>query len=366
MKWSFRIGSIAGIVLNIHATFALLLGWVALSHWLEERNIAAVVDGVAFILAVFACVLLHELGHALAARRYGIPTKDITLLPIGGVARLERMPEDPRQELVVAIAGPAVNVAIAAFLWVVLMLTASWQPLGELSVTGGSLIARVMFVNVSLFLFNLLPAFPMDGGRVLRAWLATRTEYARATRIAASVGQGVALVMGFVGLFSNPLLVFIALFVWIGAAQEAGFAQTRSSLAGLPVRAAMLTDFRSLAPHDTLAHAATLLLRGSQPDFPVVDGDTVVGVLRRNDLVRGLSESGGGATVSDAMARDFPTAQASETLAALFARLQNTEVQSVPILQRGRLVGLVTMENIHELLMVRAALGQTREARLPT
>jgi len=167
MKWSWKIGTLTGIELRIHVTFLLLLGWVGASHWIAGRSVDAALNGIAFILALFGCVLLHELGHSLAARRYGIPTRDITLLPIGGVARLERMPEKPAQELWVALAGPAVNVAISAALFVWLSITHSWAPLGQMHVASGPFVERLLVANVWLVLFNLIPAFPMDGGRVL-------------------------------------------------------------------------------------------------------------------------------------------------------------------------------------------------------
>lgn len=233
MKWSWKIGEFAGIGVYMHATFLLLIGWVALSGWLQGRTVAAAAGAVAFILALFLCVVLHEYGHALTARRYGIKTRDITLLPIGGVARLERMPDNPRHELWVALAGPAVNVAIAGALGIWLLATTSLQYISPLSMTGGSFVERLLAVNISLVLFNLIPAFPMDGGRVVRALLATRLEYTRATQIAAMLGQGITLVLGFVGLFSNPLLVFVALFVWMGAAQEASMVQMKSALGGV-------------------------------------------------------------------------------------------------------------------------------------
>ncbi len=356
MRWSWKLGTFAGIGVHVHATFALLLTWVALTHWLPSRDLGAAFDGVVFILAVFACVVLHEFGHALAARRYGIGTRDITLLPIGGVARLERMPEEPRQELVVAAAGPAVNVVIAALLYVFLQATSAWQPIDELGITRGSMLERLMVVNVSLVVFNLIPAFPMDGGRMLRATLATRLSYPRATSIAAGVGQAVAIVFGFVGLFTNPFLVLIALFVWIGASQEAGIVTARSALAGLPVRAAMLTDFRVLSPRDPLAVAVQLLLGGSQTDFPVAEEGRLAGILRRNDLVRVLAERGPGAPVADAMLRDCPTADPRADLDRLFTQLKTGECPVVPVVEDGRLVGLVTLDNLQELLMVRAAL----------
>ncbi len=201
MKWSWKIGTLAGIETRIHVTFLLLLAWVGAAHWIAGRSMDAALNGMAFILAVFGCVLLHELGHSLAARRYGIPTRDITLLPIGGVARLERMPEKPAQELWVALAGPAVNVAIAAVLFAWLSITHSWAPLGQMHVASGPFVERLLVTNVWLVLFNLIPAFPMDGGRVLRALLASRMEYVRATQIAAGIGQGLAFVFGLIGLF---------------------------------------------------------------------------------------------------------------------------------------------------------------------
>ncbi len=221
MKWSWKLVDIAGIGVYMHATFLLLIGWVVLIHWMQGQSLSQTLEGVAFILALFLCVVLHELGHALTAKKYGIRTRDITLLPIGGLARLERMPDDPKQELWVALAGPAVNVVIAAGLSVWLDLVGSFETLGGLSLLEWPFLARLMAVNVLLVAFNMVPAFPMDGGRVLRAILATRMDYTKATEIAASLGQAIALLFGFVGFFTNPFLMFIALFVWIGAGQEA-------------------------------------------------------------------------------------------------------------------------------------------------
>src|SRR5512133_183850 len=225
MKWQWKLGKFAGIDVYVHATFLLLIGWVGYSHWLEHHNWGEVLSGILFILALFLCVVLHEYGHALTARKYGIKTRDITLYPIGGVARLERMPDKPIEELWVALMGPAVNVVIAAALFAYLFVTNSLVPVNELTVASGSFLVRLMAVNISLVLFNLIPAFPMDGGRVLRALLAMRMEYVRATQVAANIGQGMAFLLGFIGLFGNPFLLFIALFVWIGASQEAGAAQ---------------------------------------------------------------------------------------------------------------------------------------------
>ena len=217
MRWSWKIGRFVGIDVFMHFTFLLLIGWVLLSHWLQGESLAAALEGVGFILALFGCVVLHEYGHALTARRYGIKTRDITLLPIGGVARLERMPDKPTQELWVALAGPAVNMVIAIVLFAWLQLTSNLVPLAELEVGSGSFIERLMVINIVLMGFNMIPAFPMDGGRVVRALLAMRMEYTRATQIAASLGQSIAILFGFLGLVSISLVHCLLCMDWSGS-----------------------------------------------------------------------------------------------------------------------------------------------------
>ena len=355
MPWSWKLGRVAGIPVYVHATFFMLLAWIALSYWRESQSLAAVVEGVGFILALFACVVLHEFGHALTARRYGIRTKDITLLPIGGLARLERMPDVPIQELWVALAGPAVNAVIALVLFGSLHASGAWQSITRVGVATGAFAERVMLANVVLGVFNLLPAFPMDGGRALRALLATRMEYTRATQRAAAIGQGMAVLLGFIGLQGNPMLIFIALFVWIGAGQEASIVQMKSALAGIPLRRAMLTHFRALTPTSTLGDAIDLLLTGSQQDFPVVVNGRVEGMLTRSDLVKALTRSGRDASVRDVMTRECSAADASEMLETVLGRLQGRDCHTIPVLEHGALIGLVTMDNVGEFLTIQAA-----------
>lgn len=361
MKWSWKLARFAGIDVYMHVTFLLLVGWIALIHWREEGSLAAVISGVSFILALFVCVVLHEYGHALTARKYGIKTRDITLLPIGGVARLERMPDDPRQELWVALAGPAVNIVIAALLFAWLAFSNGLEPLSELSVAQGPFLERLMMVNLFLAGFNMIPAFPMDGGRVLRALLATRLEYTRATQFAARLGQGLAFLFGFIGLFTNPFLLFIALFVWIGAAQEADQVQMKSALGGIPVRRAMLTDFDVLSPTDRLDRAVELILIGSQQDYPVAEAGRVVGVLLRRDLLIALAQQGRGTLVREVMQRDFRIVDSSEMLEVAFTQMQTCECHTMPVTHQGQLVGLLTMENVGEFIAVQAALRPVRE-----
>jgi Zn-dependent protease/predicted transcriptional regulator len=358
MKWSWKIGRFAGIDVYLHTTFLLLIGWVGFSYWTQTRSISSTLVGVGFLLALFASVVLHEYGHALTARRYGIKTRDITLLPIGGLARLERMPDKPIEELWVALAGPFVNAVIAAILFAYLVVSNTLAPLSGLSLTGGPFLERLMSVNLTLLLFNLIPAFPMDGGRVLRALLAMRIDYSRATHVAATVGQGLAFVLGFIGLFTNPFLVFIALFVWIGAAQESGVAQVKSAIGGIPVSRVMLTDFQVLASEDYLARAVQLVLGGSQHDFPVVENDTVIGILTRGDLIKALSMRGQFTPVKEFMRRDFELVHPGDMLEPAFSRLQECKCHIFPVVQDGRLVGLLTAENVGEFLMIQSAMRQ--------
>lgn len=351
--WSWKIGRVAGIDVHMHGTFLLLLVWVGVSHYLRRHRLADAGAGLIFVLALFAIIVLHELGHALTARHFGIRTRDITLLPIGGVARMERMPDEPRQEMLVALAGPAVNLALAAVLSSVATPTA-WRDVDW--VGGGDFLSRLTWVNVTLAVFNLIPAFPMDGGRVLRAILAMRMDYVRATQVAARIGQGLALVFGLVGLFGNPFLVFIALFVWMGAAAEAGTALMRSALDGVRVDRAMVTRFEALAPTDTLQRAVAHVIAGFQHDFPVVDDGRIIGVLTRSDLVKGLTEQGAGAPVAAVMSRRFEVVEASEMLERAMLRLQTSEAPVMPVVRDGALVGILTMDNVAEVLMFTSAL----------
>lgn len=357
MKWSIRIGSFRGIGVYIHTTFLLLLAFLAVSSYMASGSPAAAVAGVAFFVLLFGCILLHEFGHALAAARYGVRTRDITLLPIGGLARLEQIPEDPRKELVVAAAGPLVNIVIALGLYGWLSATGTIAPLSRLGMAGGPFLQRLMVFNVFIVVFNLIPAFPMDGGRMLRALLALRMEYVRATQVAASVGQALAFVFGFIGLFANPWLLFIAFFVWIGAAQEASMVQMKGALGGIPLQTLMIRDFQSLAPSDTLARAVELTLAGSQKDFPVTENGRIVGILTQTEMLRALQSSGPGTAVGEAMQTEFTTAERGEMMEKVFTRLQTCNCRTLPVTDHGRLIGLITMENVGEFLQIQAALG---------
>jgi Zn-dependent protease len=362
MGWAWRIATIAGIPVFVHGTFAVLIAFLLISGISQGRGLASALGGVLFILAVFVTIVLHELGHALTARHFGVRTRDITLLPIGGVARLERMPDVPRQELWVALAGPAVNLVIAGIAVVLFVGGTGRIPALSLDPTDTGFVGRFTTVNLALAVFNMVPAFPMDGGRALRAILAERIDYVRATEVAASIGQGLALVFGLLGLFTNPWLVFIALFVWMGASGEASAAGVRGALAGVPVSRAMMTDFRTVEADRPLRDAVTLMLKGTQRDFPVVSGadGQIVGILSRDQLLQALDTRGGVGLVRDAMATEFETADAREMLDGAYIRLQTAPCAVLPVYDEDQLVGLLTADNLAEYVMIRSALQPGR------
>jgi Zn-dependent protease/CBS domain-containing protein len=360
MPWARKIGRIAGIDVYVHATFMLLVAFVGLVAYRAKGSLAAAAVEVAFVLVIFAVVVLHELGHALAARRYGIATRDITLLPIGGLARLEKMPERPAQELVVAIAGPLVNVVIAAVLAVGFTVAGAWPRALPPDSLAWPFLFKLFAANVALAVFNMIPAFPMDGGRVLRALLAMRYDRVRATRIAAGVGQVFALLIGLVGLVGNPFLILIAIFVWVGAARETIAEETKSFLDGLRVRDVMITDFRTLAPWDTLADAVALTLAGAQTDFPVVEDARVIGVLTRQRLVSALADRPREDRVMAVMLEQFPVASPLDPVEQAIAQFQGAMSPAMPVIDGGTLVGLVTLENLGEYVAFQNAIRSRR------
>ena len=373
MRWSLRIASVAGIGIYVHWTFLLLIAWVFYENYSPETGAARALEAVGLVLAIFACVALHELGHSLTALRYGIRTRDITLLPIGGVASLERIPENPKQELWITVNGPLVNLVIAAALYIGLRATGTLGPelarVNEAMRSMGpddaspqpSFLVSLMMINFLLVVFNLLPAFPMDGGRILRAILAFFLDYATATRIAARVGQLMAILFAAAGLFWSPMLLFIAIFVFLGAEAESQAAAMRAAFRGLRVRDGMMTRFRVLHPEDTLRRAADELLAGSQEDFPVV-GDVegtpgrVVGMLPRAVLLRALAEGGLESPVGGAMMRECPVVREGDPIDRVYQRMRELGCAALPVVRDGTLVWLLSLENVSEMVMIRSAI----------
>jgi Zn-dependent protease/CBS domain-containing protein len=357
MSWSITVARVAGSEIRIHLTFLILLAWIGFAEY-SQGGAAAAVNGVAFIIAIFACVVLHELGHAIAARRYGITTPDITLLPIGGLARLSRIPENPAEEIVIAIAGPLVNVVIAAILIVILGARFAPATVASIENTAPGFLTRLAAVNIWLVLFNLIPAFPMDGGRVLRALLAFKLGRRRATEIAARIGQGLAFVFGFWGLMSgNVFLVFIAVFVYLAATSEAGDVGMREAARRVQVDRAMVRVFEALGTNATVDEAADALLRTTQREFPIVDGGGKLrGFLSRNAMIAALKASGPATPVIDVMTRDVPTVRSGQPLEMAVRLMQEKQASEVGVLDADeRFVGYVSRENLAEFMMIEDA-----------
>ena len=374
MGGSFKIATLRGIDIKIHVTFFLILVYAAIMFGAGGRGAGGAVFGVVATLLLFGCVVLHELGHSLVAQRYGIPVRDITLWPIGGVARLERMPDKPAQEFWVAIAGPLVNFAIAAVIFVAAQALARVQmafDLGAieralLQLQAPGLLSYLFTTNLFLGLFNLIPAFPMDGGRILRALLASRLNFARATTIAVAIGQNLELLAGLYGFLSGQLnLVLIAIFVFMGAGSEGQMAQVKSVLADLKVRQAFTRKTEALNPNDRLERAAELTLNTFQSDFPVCDGGALVGLLTRTDLISALQQRGSNAFVVSVMRKEFPTIELDESLFGAQQKMAENNVEALPVMEGGQFRGLLTLRDVDEVFRLLSASPRLLQSQRP-
>jgi Zn-dependent protease/CBS domain-containing protein len=364
MRWSLTLGSVAGTAIRIHITFLLFLVWLGVIYY-RQGGAEAAWQGTIFIVLIFLCVLLHELGHVFAARRYGVATRDVTLWPFGGIASMERMPDKPSEELIVAVAGPAVNVAIATVLVLWLWPHLDPENLTKIEDPAVSLAVKVAGANIILVLFNMIPAFPMDGGRVLRALLAMRMGNARATETAAVIGQGFAVVFGVLGIFYNPMLIIIAAFIFLAASGEATQAQLRAVAQGTLVSDAMVTSFESLPTSATVSDAADALIRTTQTEFPIVDGGGQLrGVLTRDAMIKALKERGPEAPVLEVMQADVRTIGANAKLdTALRSFLQEGRPVVGVTGAHGKLVGLLTVQNLGEMMMLHSARPEAEARR---
>jgi Zn-dependent protease len=363
MRGSLSLGRIAGIRLEVHWTFLLIILWAIYVGWNQGGTTEAVLWTIAFVLVLFICIILHELGHSLTARQYGISTKKITLLPIGGVASLERMPEDPKQELMVAVMGPVVNIVIAFLLYFFirsqLAVFQNPEEVEELFrvISGENFLLYLFITNIMLVVFNAIPAFPMDGGRVLRALLSFGMDRVRATQIAANLGQLIAVLFFFLGLMYNPFLIFIALFVYFGASGEYMMIRHMSLLKGHKVREAMMSGFTTLQISDTLEKVGEVLLSTTERHFVVLGSSgEVAGILYNNDITEAFQTRRTQQTVGDLMSKDFLMVAPDEDLSAIYRRVQGNQLSFFPVMENGYLIGTVDMENINEFMMIQAAL----------
>ncbi|MBE9471008.1 MAG: site-2 protease family protein [Chloroflexi bacterium] len=367
MKGSIKLFSVKGIEVKVHFTFALILIWAAYRWGVQAgEGLTGALFGVAVTLLLFACVTLHELAHSLTAMRYGVTVREITLLPIGGVAQMEEIPAKPAQELKMSLAGPLTNIAIAILLILICLplgirstmgVEELFQVLGTVSWHG--LIAYLVSANLTLGLFNLLPAFPMDGGRVLRAFLAMRMDYARATAIAVRIGQGLAVLLGLWGFMGGGFtLIFIAIFIYLGAGEEGRTVEVKSVLEDMQVRQAMSHPVQTLTPTDTMAKVVELILQGLQADFPVLENDRLVGMLTEGDVLSALHKQGADTLVGQMMRRQFPIARPGETLVEVQGQMSAARLRSVPVVERDRVVGLLTAQDINEAYRLLKVLPQ--------
>ncbi len=357
MKGSLKLGSIKGIGVFIHWTFTLIILFILYKNYKAGHTAEQMLWSVVFVLSIFGTVFLHELGHALAALQFGVKTKDITILPIGGMARLEKIPEKPKEEFVVAIAGPAVNVILAVITGLFINFPAPEQLADILQggVNASNFFIQFFVVNIWLAIFNLVPAFPMDGGRILRALLSIKLPRYLATKIAARVGQILAIGFIFVGINSNPFLIFIGIFIILGAQGEAEMVKTAHMLKDVLVRDLVMKDFARLDVKNTLSDALEILLNSQHKSFLVTSSSLPVGTLSRDELVQALASGSDKMLIKDAMNSDLIRIDAHEELEKAFTLMQSNGASLIAVFDKGQLLGVLDMENILEFIMVKSA-----------
>jgi Zn-dependent protease/predicted transcriptional regulator len=356
MKGSFKLGNIAGIGIFVHWTFSILIAFILFVNYRTGYNASQMAWSVLFVLCVFVTVFLHELGHALAAKNYNIKTKDITLLPIGGLARLERLPEKPSEELVVAIAGPLVNIFLAFLTaFIVNVPENSDELVLQLSkgINANNFLLNFFMVNLWLALFNLIPAFPMDGGRVLRALLSFKLKRHVATRIAARVGQILAMGFIFLGFFSNPFLIFIGLFVIIGAQIETEYAESRFILKGYKVRDVLMTQYQTIDANEEVKKAVEVLLDTQYKIFLVTENSQPVGTLNRDQIIMALSKNGENAAIHTVMNQNLIFLDVETLLEDVFELVYSHKSNLMLVMENNKLIGTLDTENLIEFILIK-------------
>lgn len=359
-KWSLYIGRVSGIKIFIHWTFIFLISWILISNFQEGKNMASALYTISFVLSIFVCVTLHELGHALTAKYFKYRTRDITLLPIGGIARMDEIPENPKHELLVALAGPSVNILIALLLYPFVYWFGNIPTFFTvLFNTGDTFLFGLLVVNIALAVFNLIPAFPMDGGRVFRATLSFFTDRVKATTIAARTGQVIATAFFFIGVFYNPILALIGIFIFMMAQTENDYVKSKSLLHDYTVRDVMMRKYYSLDAFDTIDDAVKGLLDVQAADFLVMENGNVIGTLSRDGIIRGLAEKGKESSVLHAMNSKIKFLNPDMSLDKLFTQLKSNGNTLFPVLQNNKLIGVVDANNILELIMVKTVVEKS-------
>ncbi|MFW5886974.1 MAG: site-2 protease family protein [Bacteroidota bacterium] len=360
MKNSLELGRPFGIKLGIHWTFILLIAWVVAVDLMRGRTLAETLITILFVLVLFVCVVMHEYGHALVAKKYGYPTKSITLLPIGGMANITKMPEKPKQELLITGAGLAVNIVIAAALWGIISTTGgmSVQNLSFEAITWNNFLVLLMAVNILLVIFNLIPAFPMDGGRLLRAILSFRMNREKATKIAMLSGQAFGVIFVFGGIFVNPFLVIIGIFVFIGARMEYEEVRSKSVLEGYTVYDALMKKYTKLNPGEKLKNAVDVMLDTHEESFLVAENDKILGLLTKKDIIKGLSEYGESGEIDRVMRTTFESLRPDMPLLQAFEILKRNKSEVLPVFKDNHLEGVLDMDNVQEFMQVKSAIKE--------
>jgi len=351
MKWSFQIGKLFGIPIRMHLTFLLLLFFVGISGS-KYGGPTGTLFGIISILLIFLCVVLHEIGHSLVARHYGIVVRDIILLPIGGVSEMEEIPQDPKQEINISVVGPLVSFSLAVIFYILSMTLNQRASFGQLSIFKGNMIANLFWINLVLGIFNLLPAFPMDGGRVLRGILATRIDSVRATKVAVGVGQVFAILLFFFGIFFNLWLALIAIFIYLGAEGEERMVAMRTTLSRSPVKLAMLTDIHTVSPEETLGQVLERICHSLQQDFPVIENEKVVGILTKEIIFSALHKHEKEARVREVMNKDFVTTTEDASLSDIFKKMTANKLSVIPVMKNQKLRGMINLEQIGKYHMI--------------
>ena len=362
MGGSFKIGRAFGIDVKVHWSFFLLLAFFGYVGFRDSGSAVSALVTIGIVIALFFCVLLHEYGHSLVARRLGSEVGDITLLPIGGLARMKTLPERPIDEVKVAVAGPLVNVVLAPVFFGLALLFGGnlFVPTNILSGVDsiGQVFAYLGFINVALVVFNLIPAFPMDGGRVLRGLLATRLGAVRATEISSTVGQLFAILFIVIGFLSgNFLLSLVGFFVFLGASGENQMVRQREQMRGLAVADVMGTKRRTetVTPYHNFGQILDSVIHGYQEDFPVLDEDgELVGIITRNEIMTAAHSPDRYSTVRDLMKTEFPTISPDADLFTDGYRvLQESGLRALPVVKDGNLVGMLTTDDVGQAALLR-------------
>lgn len=365
MKANLSLGRVSGIKFKVHWTFFLLLAWIVFDELKHGGNTKGVLFNLTFIIVVFLCVVLHELGHALMAKHYNIKTEKITLLPIGGIASFEKLPESPKQELLIVIAGPLVNVVIAILLYLILLVqdfmklnfTETFEVLMLYNLQ--SFLFFLFIVNVSLIVFNLIPAFPMDGGRILRSLLALKVGRIKATKITSSLGLMIAIIFFFVGLLYNPLLMFIALFIFLGAFNENRIVQELAWLDGHTAEEAMLFNITTFKPQDSIDLVVNKILSGTETNFVVVEDHTIKGILHYKTIIDNSNKT---ILAEEIMDTNFKTVKDTDNLNTVYQLIYTNKQELFPVINNDKqLVGAIDATNLNEYILLQSKLAYKEE-----